>query len=150
MTEKEFSQYKGLNFKYIKLYFKQSYILNTINKLCNQNNNLSNGCISFLFCCSNDKAALKSVTSLTECSEKVTIHCNKQCSKQKLFSWACKGSSWSQSNCWCKQFVTNAKSDDRSCISESTDDDIRQPSVEKPRKSILWRSFTGQNAQVMT
>jgi len=80
----------------------------------------------------------------------VTLQCDKQCSKQKLFSWTCKGSSWSQSNCWYKQFVTNAKSADRSSILESTDDNIRQQSVENPRKFILRHSFTAQNAQVMT
>jgi hypothetical protein len=38
MIEKEFSQYEGLNFKYIKL-----YLLDIIYKLHNQNNHLSNG-----------------------------------------------------------------------------------------------------------
>lgn len=58
MTEKEFSQYKGLNFKYMKLYF-----LDIINKLHTQNNHLSNRCMFFLILCSTDTAALSSVTS---------------------------------------------------------------------------------------
>lgn len=54
MTEKEFSQYRGLNFKYIKLYF-----LDIINKLHNQNNYFSNGPMFFFFIlCSTDTAAL--------------------------------------------------------------------------------------------
>jgi hypothetical protein len=52
MTEKEFSQYKWLNFKYIKL-----YLLDIIHKLHNQNN-LSNGRMFFFILRSTDTATL--------------------------------------------------------------------------------------------
>lgn len=143
MTEKEFSQYKGLNFKYIKLYF-----LDIINKLHTQTTTFLMDVCFFYF--------VQHWHSSTLIWDQLQLNAV----NRWLFSATSSAQSKNFSPGHAKDppnhkatadvsSLLQMQSADRSSILESVDDDIRQPSIKNPRKFILRHSFTAQNAQVM-